>query len=389
MTKKTGKYIISSVAGEKVKAFLPNPLPPQPLELSSRLHRLNEQANRALGRLDMATAQLPDLGHFLYFYVRKEALLSSQIEGTQSSFADLLLFESEETPSVSLDDVQEVSNYVTAIEYGMKRIRDDDFPVSVRLLKEIHSILLRKGRGESKSPGKFRRSQNRIGGSRPGDALFVPPPQDRVVGCMSDLEKFLHDEKRYLPILIKVGLAHVQFETIHPFLDGNGRVGRLLIPLLLCSTHVLKDPALYLSVYFKAHRDEYYRLLQDVRLKGDWENWLAFFLSGVAEVATQAAETTVELMRLFDRDRKRIDGLGRAAGSALRVHEHFQSHPIATIAGITKRLKLTYPAVKNSVGRLQKIGILKPFQTEKPRKRAVLYGYSDYLDILERGAQPL
>ena len=257
--KATGTYVTTSTAGESVRAFIPNPLPPDPpIKLTDRDHDLIEKANRALGRLDAITTLLPDVSLFLYFYVRKEAVLSSQIEGTQSSFSDLLLYEEDLVPGVPLDDVQDVSNYVAAMNHALKRLREDSFPLSLRLIKEVHKFLLAKGRGSDKTPGEFRRTQNWLGGTRPGNARFVPPPPDRVADCMINLEKFLHDQPQRTPALVKAALAHVQFETIHPFLDGNGRLGRLLITLILCAEDALAQPLLYLSLFFKQHRQEYY-----------------------------------------------------------------------------------------------------------------------------------
>ena len=276
-----GSYALTSAGGEQVRAFVPAPLPPAPaLDLDGALQPALESALLALGRLDGISAILPDRTLFLYAYVRKEAVLSSRIEGTQSSLSDLLLFESDEIPGVPLDDVVEVSNYVAALEHGLQRLRDG-FPLSNRLIREIHGVLLSRGRGSGQTPGEFRRSQNWIGGSRPGKAAFVPPPHTAVLDCMTALERFLHAADDGLPVLIRAGLAHVQFETIHPFLDGNGRVGRLLITLLLHHAGVLREPLLYLSLYFKQHRSGYYDLLNDVRRSGDWESWLAFFIEGV------------------------------------------------------------------------------------------------------------
>ena len=307
MKRHTGIYRTCSVAGEHYRAYLPAPLPPDPpLVIDARLQEMLERANRALGRLDGIAAVLPDTALFLYFYVRKEALLSSQIEGTQSSLSDLLLFEGEQSTAAPLDDVREVSSYVAALDHGIKRIRQDGFPLSLRLMREMHAILLRQGRGASMSPGGFRRSQNWIGGSRPGNARFVPPPPEEVMNCLGALEKFLHDDPQPTPLLIKAALAHVQFETIHPFLDGNGRMGRLLITLLLCDAGALSEPLLYLSLYFKTHRDAYYDWLQRVRETGDWEGWLEFFLSGVEETAEGAVSTAKRILGLFEADRARI-----------------------------------------------------------------------------------
>ena len=266
-----------STVGERVEAFIPPPLPPAPPVRMDRLNSLLDNANLALGRLDGMTSVLPDTDLFLYMYVRKEALLSSQIEGTQSSLSELLLFERAELPGVTLDDVQDVANYVAAMDHGLARIREG-FPISLRLIRGIHEKLLSKGRGSKRQPGEFRRSQNWIGGSRPGNAVFVPPPPGQVPDLMSDLEKFIHADTPEIPALIEAGLVHVQFETIHPFLDGNGRLGRLLIAFLLCTQGILKEPILYLSLYLKTHRQTYYDLLQWVRDRGDWEAWLEFFL---------------------------------------------------------------------------------------------------------------
>jgi Fic family protein len=293
----TGVYHRTAFAGETVHAFVPHPLPPEPpVQWTPRLQALSQQAMLALGRLDGATAILPDVGQFLYTYIRKEAVLSSQIEGTQSSLSDLLLFENEEAPGALNEDVLEVSNYVAALEHGLKRLQD--FPLSLRLIREIHGVLLAKGRGSDKQPGQFRTSQNWIGGTRPGTARFVPPPPDRVLECMGALETFLHTAPRDLSPLVKAALAHVQFETIHPFLDGNGRIGRLLITFVLCHDGVLQQPLLYLSLHLKQHRKLYYELLQRVRTEGVWEEWLEFFFEGVATTADQSADTARRSVRL-------------------------------------------------------------------------------------------
>ena len=261
----TGRYAVTAAGGETVRAFIPSPLPPVPaLALDGPLQRSLETATLALGRLDGVSTLLPDKEVFLYSFVRKEAVLSSQIEGTQSTLSDLLLFELDESPGVPLDDVVEVSSYVAALEHGLGRLRGG-FPLSNRLIREIHGVLLSRGRGAGKAPGEFRRSQNWIGGARPGAAVFAPPPHTAVPDCMAALERFLHAEDDGLPVLVRAGLAHVQFETIHPFLDGNGRVGRLLVTLLLCHAGVLRDPLLYLSLYLKQRRGAYYALLDQVR----------------------------------------------------------------------------------------------------------------------------
>ena len=385
--KATGTYIPTSTAGESFKAFMPNPLPPDPpITLASSDHDLIEKANRALGRLDGVTTLLPDVSLLLYFYVRKEAVLSSQIEGTQSSFSDLLMHEEALAPGVPLDDVQEVSNYVAAMNHGLKRLREDCFPLSLRLIREMHKVLLSKGRGSDKAPGEFRRSQNWLGGTRPGNARFVPPPPDHVADCTSNLERFLHDQPSRTPMLIKAALAHVQFETIHPFLDGNGRLGRLLVTLILCAEGALAQPLLYLSLFFKQHRQEYYDRLDAVRLKGDWLGWLRFFLEGVEQTARQAADTAGRILKLFDEDRRKIEDLGRKAGSAHRVHDLLRRHPIMTISKATKRLRMTTPTVGSAIESLEALGIVREI-TGKKRDR--IYVYDPYVKILDEGAQPL
>lgn len=356
-----GRKVTISTAGEKATAFVPPPLPPTPsIELPGLYQKL-ENASRALGRLDGVTSILPDTPLFLYMYVRKEALLSSQIEGTQSSLSDLLLFESEEAPGVPLDDVQEVSSYVAAMEHGLERIRAG-FPISLRLIRELHDILLSKGRGSSKQP------------------------PERVMELMSDLESFIHDEDVEIPSLIKAGLVHVQFETIHPFLDGNGRLGRLLITFILCTHGILKEPILYLSLYFKTHRAQYYELLQGVRERGDWEAWLEFFLDGITETSLQAADAAREILNLFEADRMRIERLGRPAASALRVHQLLQQKPIIGIPDAAKKLSISVPTTTKSVQHLEELGIVREV-TGKQRGRA--FAYSGYLEILSRGTEAL
>ncbi|MEK7774329.1 MAG: Fic family protein, partial [Candidatus Zixiibacteriota bacterium] len=346
---------------------------------------LTEKAGRALGRLDSITTHLPNPQLLLYTYIRKEAVLSSQIEGTQSSLSDLLLFESESSPGVPLDDVQEVSNYVAALTHGMSRLRDG-FPISLRMIKEIHGVLLSKGRGSEKDPGEFRRSQNWIGGSRPGNARFVPPPPDRINDCMGALEKFLHNDPAKTPVLLKAALSHVQFETIHPFLDGNGRLGRLLITLLLCAEGALSEPLLYLSLYFKSHRDDYYNHLQNIRDNGDWESWLKFFLSGVRETAEQAVQTAKMLVRQFEEDRKKIQPLGKGTGSVLRVHHILQQSPIISITNLARKTGLSFPTAKMSLTKLEELGIVSVL----PKKgRSQLYGYTQYISLLSQGTEPL
>lgn len=368
-----------------MRAFVPFPLPPEPpLDLTPLLPLL-DKANQALGRLDGAGSLLPDTAFFLYLYVRKEALLSSQIEGTQSSLSDLLLFENEDLPGVPLDDVQEVSHYVAAMQHGLDRLRAG-FPLSLRLIREIHGVLLSGGRGAEKQPGEFRHSQNWIGGTRPGNAAFVPPPPHELDAALDRFEKFLHDETTQLPLLVQLSLIHVQFETIHPFLDGNGRIGRLLITLLLCARGALHEPLLYLSLYFKTHRTRYYELLQKVRLEGVWEEWIEFFLEGAAITAAQAADTAVRLVKLFADDRNRIQGLGRTASSALRIHEYMQRNPLMNIPKAAASLSLSFATVASALQELQGLGIVKE---TTGRQRGRIYSYQQYLKIVSEGTEPL
>ncbi len=382
----TGTYDVTAVGGEQVRAFIPSPLPPVPaLSFEAGLQPAIEAAVLAIGRLDGVTALLPDKSLFLYTYVRKEAVLSSQIEGTQSSLSDLLLFELDEAPGVPLDDVVEVSNYVAALEHGLKRLRDDDFPLSNRLIREIHGVLLSRGRGSGKEPGEFRRSQNWIGGTRPGNAAFVPPPHTAVPECMGALERFFHAQDDGLPVLVRAGLAHVQFETIHPFLDGNGRVGRLLITFLLCHAGLLQEPLLYLSLYFKQNRAAYYGMLDRVRREGDWEAWLAFFLEGVRTTAEGAVATAQELAKMFPRDRSSIEAKGRRAGSALRVHDGLKKRPISSMQEICRTTGLSFPAASSGMDLLVELKIAREL-TGKRRNR--LFAYDRYLEVLSKGTEP-
>jgi len=380
-----GTYVTSTVTGETVRAFIPPPLPPVPeLQLNGLLQYL-DRANQGLGRLNGMTKLLPDIRFLLYLYVRKEALVSSQIEGTQSSFADLLLYENEAKPHVPVEDVEEVSNYVAAMQHGLKRLKGG-FPLSLRLIREIHAILLRGGRGANKMPGEFRRSQNWIGGTRPGNASFVPPPPDRLMECLNEFENFLHDDKHKLPVLVEAGLVHVQFESIHPFLDGNGRVGRLLITLLLCAKGALSEPLLYPSLFFKTHRNRYYELLQRVRTEGAWEDWLAFFLDGVASTAHEAADTAERTLKLFAKNRSKIEKLGRGAASALSVHELMQTSPYLRIRTAAKALRLTVPTVTSALNHLMELGIVKEISG---RQRDRLFAYSEYVRMVSGDTEPL
>jgi Fic family protein len=380
-----GTFTTQKIAGESYQSYVPKKLPPQPaLELQA-LYPHIDRTMQALGELSHMTSSIPNIALFIYMYVRKEALLSSQIEGTQSSFSDLLLFEHHQKPIVSLDDVEEVSNYVAAVTYGIERLRSG-FPLSLRLLREIHAILLRGGRGSQKTPGEFRRSQNWIGGTRPGNALFVPPSPENLTSCLNDFELFLHDDTHQLPILIKVGLAHVQFETIHPFLDGNGRLGRLLITLLLCESGLLPEPILYLSLYLKQNRELYYRLLQEVRLQGTWETWLEFFLEGVYQTATQALRTSEKMTVLFEEDNNKINSLGKARFSCLEVFEYLKKLPQLSVPLLVQELNMSAPTARSSINHLLNLGMLEEISG---KKRDKIYVYRKYFDLLEEGAEPL
>ena len=379
-----GRYVTISTVGEKTQAFVPAPLPPHPpIEWIPELRSKFDQALLALGRLDSVSTLLPDTSLFLYMYVRKEAVLSSMIEGTQSSLSDLLLFELGQEPGVPLDDAREVSNYVAALDHGL-RLLGEGLPLSLRLLREIHSVLMAKGRGSNQAPGEFRLSQNWIGGTRPGNAAFVPPPAEEVLECMSKLELFLHDQPEPTPVLLKAALAHVQFETIHPFLDGNGRLGRLLIALLLCDQKTLREPMLYLSLYFKTHRQYYYELLNNVRLTGDWEAWLDFFAEAVIVTATQAVETAQQLLDLSNRDRDKISGLGRATASTMQVHRALMEHPIATSGSLVKKTGITPATVNKALGHLEQLGIVKELTAQKRNR---LFSYAGYIEIMNRGTE--
>ena len=379
-----GHAIDTSVGGETVRAFVPPPLPPHPpIDTLALLDRLS-LAERALGRLDGITLLLPRPELFLYMYVRKEAVLSSQIEGTQSTLSDLLRFESAAEDGHPIDEIREVSNYVDALMYGLERL--EALPLSLRLIREMHKRLLQGGRGGTKDPGRFRRSQNWIGGTRPGNARFVPPPVAELDACLGALELFLHEDRSGLPALLKAGLIHVQFETIHPFLDGNGRIGRPLVTLYLCVQRVLHKPLLYLSLHLKTHRDEYYRLLQDVREHGAWEAWLAFFLDGVAETACQAFDAATRIVDLFKHDRERIAAASTGVGSALRVHELLRQTPYVTGNLLIARTGLTAPTVNAALAALERLGIVAEVTG---RRRGRAFAYRRYLAILSEGTDPL
>ena len=378
---RSGRWIKQS-GPEPFSCFLPSPLPPFPSVDYGRLYELTEKANRALGRLDGIVAHLPNRQHLLYTYIRKEAVLSSQIEGTQSSLSDLLLFENAEAPGVPINDVQEVSNYAAAMEHGVRRLKE--LPLSLRLIKEIHAKLMHKTRGGDKDPGEFRRSQNWVGGTRPGNAKYVPPPPHEVMSALGALEKFIHDDPVPTPALLKAGLAHAQFESIHPFLDGNGRVGRLLIPFILIVDGALSHPLLYLSLHFKKHRSEYYEALQRVRTHGDWEGWLIFYLEGVEQVSTQAASAADKLLAMFEKHRVQIKRIGRAAATALNLHDVFKRRCFLSVKEAERELGATFPATSGAMNNLIKLGFVKEI-TGKSRNR--VFSYELYLKALQEGTQ--
>jgi Fic family protein len=380
---RAGTFRSANSGPEAYSTFVPTPLPPSPpLDITPALQALLDRANQALGRLDGVTLLLPDPDQFLYTYIRKEAVLSSQIEGTQSSLSDLLLFENDAAPGVSEADAHETFNYIEAMNHGLQRIQSGELPLSLRLIREVHARLLDGTRGAHKAPGEFRTTQNWIGGTRPGNARFVPPAPHEVVSAMGALELFLHDDPIQTPILIKAALAHAQFETIHPFLDGNGRIGRLLITLLLCSEGVLSRPLLYLSLYLKRNRDIYYDHLQHVRTEGTWEQWIEFFLEGVIEVANSATTTAQRIIQMVERDRQKLHGLGRGSPTALRIHDFVVRFVLLVIPRTAELLKLSEPTVSSGVRRLEEAGILREVTG---RQRGRVYVYDEYLKLLNEG----
>ncbi|HDL19663.1 MAG TPA: Fic family protein [Nitrospirae bacterium] len=364
------------------RAFIPSALPPDPpLSMDSKMMSLVSKADRALGRLDGSIQTLPDANLFVFMYVRKEAVLSSQIEGTQSSLDDVLEAEAMIFRRRHPSDVEEVINYIHALNQGIKRL--EELPVSVRLLREIHKLLLKGVRGAERQPGELRTTQNWVGpaGSTISDAVFIPPPPQEVPQCLSGLEKFIHSDTPDMPALIKIGMAHAQLETIHPFLDGNGRIGRLLIALLLCDWKILQKPVLYISHYFKKHREQYYELLQAVRDRGDWEGWLKFFLTAVAEVASAATETARRIVYLRERDRSRIVGsFGRSTANGLKVLESLYSKPIISINDIIQLTGLSFTAASQLMSRFLKHNILREYTGQKRNR---LFRYEDYIAIFK------
>ena len=381
----TGRHERVTAGGEKVDAFVPFDLPPArpALVLDGKLEHRLAQAEQAIRRLDLAGEMVPSLDWFIYAFVRKEAVISSQIEGTQASLVDLLAFEAEERARPNAD-VEEVTNYLDALAYARGQIASKrGLPLSLRLLNEAHKRLMRGTRGGSKQPGEIRRSQNWIGGSRPGNAAFVPPPPDKLSELLSAAERYIHAEDR-LPKLVRTGLLHVQFETIHPYLDGNGRIGRLLIALLLEHWGLLKAPLLYLSLFFKRHREEYYRRLNFVRVEGDWEGWIDFFLDGVATIADEAVASARDLFNLIGADRMRLLGGASASVPALRLFERLPRRPMVTVASAMRLLGTTKPTATRAIAVLTELGVLAE-TTGKKRDRSFVY--RAYLERLRAGTE--
>ena len=381
---RAGAFVQQQAGPDGFSAFVPAPLPPAPpLAFSADLQHIHEDAVHAVGQLE-GVSRTMDPDRLLYLYVRKEAVLSSQIEGTQSTLSDLLEYENDAAPGTPLDDVQEVSRYVAALYHGLGRIQRGELPLSLRLIREIHGVLMQEGRGSVQNPGEFRRTQNWIGGTRPGNARFVPPPPHEMMAALDNLEKFLHDAYGRTAPIIKAGLAHAQFETIHPFLDGNGRIGRLLISLVFGAERLLTRPFFYFSLYLKENRADYYDALQRVRTHGDWEGWMHFYLVGVEAVARQAADTTLALRTLFEEDMQRVTGLGRAAGSALRVYDLLRQRIVLSAPRAAGELGLTWPTVNAALRRLERLGIARE-ATGRSRDR--LYVYGRQLELLNGGIQ--
>ncbi len=382
MPRSTGRYIVSSSVGEAVRAFVPLPLPPvaPPLAAAADFAALNLQAELALARLAGVAGLVPSVDWLLYSAVRKEALLTSQIEGTQASLADL--FDDEAGLKVSnADDVEEVSNYLRAFRHVREQLREPrGLPLGLRLLCEAHRLLLSGVRGAGKQPGEVRRSQNWIGGTRPGNAVFVPPPPEQVPELLSDLEKFIHARSTGLPPLVKIALVHAQFETIHPFLDGNGRIGRLLITALLEHWQLLPQPLLYPSGYLKQHQAEYCRRLSAIRTEGDWEGWIAFFLEGVAMAAAAAERDIIAIASLINADRKRLLQAARP-GAAYRLFELLPTMPRFTVELVRQRLETTWPTANAAVQALEELGIVRELTGQKKNRS---YGYQAYLELLKR-----
>jgi Fic family protein len=369
---------------ETYRAFIPHPLPPDAsLEWNSRILRAVSHADTMLGRLDGIGRVLPDTNLFIATYSRREAVLSSQIEGTQSTLSELLLFEADESSAQRPGDLQEVTNYLAAMRHGLKRMHEG-FPLSLRLIREMHEHLLKSGRGSDKTPGEFRTSQNWIGGTGPGNAAYIPPPAAEMHECLDKLEKFLHREAHDFTPLVQAAMLHVQFESIHPFLDGNGRLGRLLVTLLLIERGLLTEPLLYPSLYLKQHRETYYRLLQDVRLTGDWEAWIEFFLDGIATTAQSAVELAKNVLALFREDEDRLKIKGARHASVMGVLRAVQQRPVTTASLLVSHTSLSLPTVNRALEELQSLSLLEEV-TGRGRNR--IYRYTKYVAMLNEGTE--
>ena len=382
----TGKYDKTIVAGEEVAAFIPKPLPPKnpALKIDEEISALLQKAEHALSRLALAGEMVPSLEWFIYGFVRKEAVVSSQIEGTQATLVDLLAFEANVNDTPQSTDVEEVCNYLTALSFARSELSlDNGLPLSMRLLNQIHHRLMQGVRGADKQPGEIRRSQNWIGGTRPGNAVFVPPPPNALPNLLSSFEKYIHTDDE-LPPLIRAGLIHVQFETIHPYLDGNGRIGRLLITLLLEHWNLISAPLLYLSIFFKRHRDEYYRRLAAVRKEGDWEGWIRYFLEAVATISVEATASAREIFSLISRDRTKVLAGSSSTLMAAKLFELLPMHPFVTTAKVMDLLSTTRPTANKAIHALLDVEILKE-TTGKKRDRE--FGYIAYLDLLKVGTE--
>ena len=382
MARKTGTYVISTTLGESVRAFVPNPLPPGDPSLSSSVFSdLNRRAELALARLSGVSGLVPSVDWLLYSAIRKEALLTSQIEGTQATLNDL--FDEEAGFKVSnTEDVEEVTNYLRAFRWVQQQLRDPKgLPISVRLLCDAHRRLLDGARGAGKQPGELRRSQNWIGGTRPGNAVFVPPPPERLADLLADIERFIHDSATDLPPMVKVALIHAQFETIHPFLDGNGRIGRLLITALFEHWEVLSEPLLYVSGYLKQHQAEYYQRLSAIRTDGDWESWVTFFLEGVITAASDAEKNIIDIASLVVADRKQLLHSPKASPISYRLFEMLPMMPRFTIEHVRKQLDTSFPTATAAVKLLEDLGIVTEMTGHKKNRS---YSYQGYVELLSR-----
>lgn len=383
----TGTYSRTTVTGEEVAAFIPHPLPPRdpPLYLDEGMLKLLRSAEEALGRLELAGAMIPSVEWFIYGFVRKEAVVSSQIEGTQATLVDLLNFEADTVDSAGSADVQEICNYLEALHFARTELaKKKGLPLSMRLLNQTHQKLMHGVRGAGKSPGEIRKSQNWIGGTRPGNAAFVPPPPHELSALLSAFEKYIHADEDDLPALVRAGLLHVQFETIHPYLDGNGRIGRLLITLLLEHWRLLSAPLLYLSLFFKRHRGEYYRRLAAVRENGDWEGWIRYFLEAVSTIAAEAVTSARDIFSLVNRDRTKVLGAKSSSVMAARLFEMLPEHPIITIEKTMELLSTTRPTATKAITTLLDVKVVTEISG---RKRDRVFSYSAYLDLLKAGTE--